>query len=276
VLAKLRSKEIDGTQIFMFVCDEADRMISLQGLGDQTMQIKRMLTNKALQVLLFSATFPPSVNKFAEIMAPSAQTIRLKKEQVSLEHVKQFWVATNPGDAKDKYDKLIMLNTLMNFGQSLIFVETVKTAKDLTNQMRASGYTVSVLYGKDLKPAERDAVMRDFVSGKTTVLIATNVASRGIDVPAVNFVVNYELPMIHFGQGFNQTKPDFETYCHRIGRAGRFGRIGAAVNFASSDQEKSTVEQIAKFFDKPITELSFQNFEHLENTIKHHLQLKSN
>jgi ATP-dependent RNA helicase DDX19/DBP5 len=271
VLAKLRSKEIDGSRITMFVCDEADRMITQHGgLGDQTLRIKRECTNKQLQVLLFSATFPPTVNKFAEVIAPNASSIRIKKEEVSLANVKQFWVATKPGDAKEKYGKLVMLNGLMNMGQSLIFVETVKTAKELTNQLRTDGYSVSVLYGKDLKPTERDAVMRDFVTGKTTVLIATNVASRGIDVPSVNFVVNYELPVMHAFHS-NQSKADFETYCHRVGRAGRFGRIGAAINFASNNEEKQIIAQIQKFFNKPITELSFDNFEHLENTIKHHL-----
>lgn len=272
VLAKLRAKEIDGSRVTMFVCDEADRMITQYGgLGDQTLNIKRYCTNKQLQVLLFSATFPPNVNKFAEVIAPNAKSIRIKKEEVSLDNVKQFWVATTPGDAKDKYDKLVMLNGLMNLGgQSLIFVETVKTAKELTNQLRTDGYAVSVLYGKDLKPAERDAVMRDFVTGKTTVMIATNVASRGIDVPSVNFVVNYELPVLHV-PAHAGSKPDFETYCHRVGRAGRFGRMGAAINFAATDQEKQIVTQIEKFFNKPITELSFHNFEHLENTIKHHL-----
>lgn len=275
VLAKLKSKEIDGKQIQIFVCDEADRMIAMNGgLGDQTLNIKRLCTHKQLQVLLFSATFPPSVSKFAEVIAPQAKSIRITKEQVSLGNVKQFWVSTQPGDTKEKYDKLVMLNALMNMGQSLIFVETVKTAKELTNQLRTDGYSVSVLYGKDLKPAERDAVMRDFVSGKTTVLIATNVASRGIDVPAVNFVVNYELPTTHHHHQQQGCKPDFETYAHRVGRAGRFGRVGAAINFASTEEEKQLVSQIQKFFNQTITQLSFDDFTHLESTIKQQLQVK--
>lgn len=279
VLSRVRQRSIDLSHVIVFVCDEADRMITMhQGLGDQTMQVKRHCSHKQLQVLLFSATFPEHVEKFAAAMAPNAQSIRIKKEDTTLENVKQFWVETLPNDAKDKYNKLVLLYALMEGGQSIVFTETIKSAKELTNQLRTDGYGVSVLYGKDLKPTERDAVMKDFVTGKTNVLIATNVLARGIDVPTVNIVVNYELPLLHIrSQTHSQRpilRPDCETYCHRVGRTGRFRRTGVAINFVAGDAEKQLIKQIETFFHHPIVELKFDDFQKLEHTIKTHLASK--
>jgi ATP-dependent RNA helicase DDX19/DBP5 len=249
----------------VFVCDEADQMVAQHPFSDQVLQIKNKCS-PTVQTLLFSATYPESVSKFATRIAPNAEMIRLKMEEVSLDHVCQFWATVD--NEEDKYKKLTLLYSLLTIGQSIIFMDTIKAAKDLCNRMRKDGFAVSLMHGRDLTPTERDAIMRDFVSGKTTVLIATNVVARGIDVPSVNMVINYELPHMR-----DATKVDLETYAHRIGRAGRFGRLGAAITFAMGEPGKLQIDSIIKYFAKPITQLNFNDLS-FESTIKHAINHK--
>lgn len=260
LLAKFKHGEIDAKTVVMFVADEADQMISRQGLGDQTLQIKEKVNKKGLQVLLFSATFPPIVKKFAAAVAPNAVDIKVKREELSLDAIKQFWMHT--GSEADKYQKLVFLYSLLNIGQAIVFVGTVKTAKELTNRMRADNYQVSLLHGKDMSPKERDTVMKDFRTGKTTVLVTTNVLARGIDVLSVTLVVNYDVPLMRTGA------PDPETYIHRIGRSGRFGRPGVAINFVHDAKSTQQLAEIATTFNCPITELSSTNWEETEKKVK--------
>ena len=130
----------------------------------------------------------------------------VKREELSLDAIKQFFVDTKT--EADKYTCLVTLYALLQIGQAIVFVQTVKTAKEVTNRLRADGYQVSLLHGKDMLPKDRDAVMKDFRTGKTTVLITTNVLARGIDVLSVTLVVNYDVPLSRAG------KPDPETYIH--------------------------------------------------------------
>ncbi len=260
LLAKLKHNELDPRGVAMFVADEADVMISRQGLGEHTLMVKAKLTNPKLQVLLFSATFPTAVRKFAEKVAPKAVSITVKREELSLDAIKQFFVDTKTEPAK--YDKLVLLYALLQIGQAIVFVQTVKTAKEITNKLRKDGYAVSLLHGKDMKAPERDAVMKDFRTGKTTVLITTNVLARGIDVLSVTLVVNFDVPLSRIGE------PDPETYIHRIGRSGRFGRPGVAINFVHDAKSKTQLAKIAMFFNCPITELNVDDLEGTEKIVK--------
>lgn len=266
LLGQIKHHDLNTSRIMVFVCDEADKMCSLQGFADQTLSIKDKCTCKPLQVLLFSGTFPKHVEHFANRVAPNAQSIRLKQEQISLHNVRQFWIEA--ADDDDKYQKLTTMYALMDQNQSVVFVDTVKRAKEMTNRLRAGGFAVSVIYGKDMNAKERDAVMRDFISGKTTVLISTDLLARGIDVTSVNIVVNYQLPVARSG-----SQPDFETYAHRVGRTGRFGRAGIAINFITP-QQKHLIQQLETFFNHPIIHLPFknENLEQLETTLNQHLK----
>jgi ATP-dependent RNA helicase DDX19/DBP5 len=224
LLAKCRHRDLDTKQFVLFVLDEADQMISSQGhLGD-TMKLKNQMP-KQCQILLFSATFSDAIWKFAKKLAPNATEIRVKREELSLDPIKQYYLQAR--DLDHKYELLISMFSLLEIGQSIIFVHTVRTGKELANRMRKDNYTVSLLHGKKdtMSVEQRDSVMDDFRSGKTSVLITTNVLARGIDVLQVTLVVNYDVPLDR------SNKPDPETYIHRIGRSGRFGRKGVAINF---------------------------------------------
>jgi len=192
-----------------------------EGMGDQTLDILNRLTKP--QVLLFSATFPERVRKFAMRIAPNAAKIIVKREELTLEGIKQYFMEFN--SQQEKFDALMALYGILNIGQSIVFVHTRQMAKDLCRRMREKDYSVSLLHGPDMTVDERDKVMADFKSGQTTVLISTNVLARGIDVLQVTLVVNYDIPLT------GDNKPDPTTYIHRIGRSGRFGRKGVAINF---------------------------------------------
>merc|ERR1712079_736052 len=146
----------------------------------------------------------------------------------------------------------------LTIGQSIIFLNTRTAAFELSKMMKGEGHAVSLICGtqqtggaEKIDVAYRDRVMAEFRSGVTKVLIATDVLSRGIDVPAVTLVVNYELPI----QYNRSQEPDYETYLHRIGRTGRFGLNGIAVNLVSS-QEWWPLDSIRKHYNCNITELS--------------------
>jgi ATP-dependent RNA helicase DDX19/DBP5 len=237
-------RAINIRSIRVFVADEADQMVSREeGLGDQTIAIKSKMPRDC-QILLFSATFDGKTSDFAKRVAPRAVEIRIKTEELSLEGIKQFYVESR--SPEEKYTALSSIFPLLEIGATIIFVQTVATAKWLTNQMRADGYTVSLLHGKDMLPEERDRVMNDFRQNKTNVLITTNVLARGIDVLTVTLVINYDIPVTKYHRA------DFSTYIHRIGRSGRFGRKGVAINFVSDEMSKRLLQEIAEHFSKKL------------------------
>merc|ERR1711957_194028 len=159
----------------------------------------------------------------------------------------------------DKWKKAQHLSDLygaLQVGQSIIFVNTRVEAFELAKLMKGEGHSVSLICGtqktgapEQIDEAYRDRVMDEFRNGITKVLIATDVLARGIDVPAVTLVVNYSLPLTR-----KRTDPEMETYMHRIGRTGRFGLKGVAVNLVDS-KERPMLEKIKSFYKCSITEI---------------------
>uniref|UniRef100_A0A3Q1GPE0 RNA helicase n=1 Tax=Acanthochromis polyacanthus TaxID=80966 RepID=A0A3Q1GPE0_9TELE len=236
-------KHIDPKKITMFVLDEADVMIATQGHQDQSLRIYRQLT-KDCQMLLFSATFEDSVWRFAERVVPDPNIIKLKREEETLDNIKQFYVACK--DKEAKFTALCDLYGCLTIAQAMIFCHTRKMASWLVDQLYREGHQVAVLSGQ-LTVEQRAAVIERFRNGKEKVLVTTNVCSRGIDVEQVSLVVNFDLPVDLEGNA------DSETYLHRIGRTGRFGRQGFAVNMVDSKHNRK------------IRKLDTQNLEEMES-----------
>jgi ATP-dependent RNA helicase DDX19/DBP5 len=257
ILNKIKHKQINPKKLYMFVVDEADKMLQKSGLSEQTLKIRKACP-KQMQTLLFSATFPQKVLQFSRKVAKGATEITIKKEQLSLDAIQQFKILC---DQKQKYELLTDMYGLLEIGQSIIFSQTIATGKELTNAMRADGYGVALLHGQ-MEPQDRDTVMEDFRTGKATVLITTNVLARGIDVSQVTLVINYDVPIDHRGQ------PDPETYIHRIGRSGRFGRKGVAVNFVDTPKTKAAMEYIEQHYGHQCTELPAGDIEKLSEVVK--------
>lgn len=248
IMEFIKKRKFQTSSIKILVLDEADEMVDLQGMGDQTIRIKRNLPRET-QVLLFSATYKDAVRKLAARLAPNANQITIKRETLSLEKVQQYYIET--GNKEERYTVLSEIYELLALGQSIIFVRTRHEAHALTQRLRGAEHTVSVLYGGDMTPDERDRVIDEFRAGTTRVLITTNVLSRGVDVLAVNAVINYDLPTDRYGRS-----ADPETYLHRIGRTGRFGRKGIAINFVYDDQSKQILHDLETYYSKPIVKVA--------------------
>lgn len=258
----LRTRMLDPAGIKVFVLDEADNMLDQQGLGEQSFRV-RLLMPKTCQLVLFSATFPESVHKYATKIAPNANEIRLKQEELSVESIRQFYM--NCKSEEHKYEVLVELYNLLTIGQSIIFCAKRQTADKIAQRMTAEGHRVDSLHGK-LDTSARDRTIDDFRSGKCKVLIATNVIARGIDIQQVTLVINYDMPLTQSGE------PDADTYLHRVGRTGRFGRKGVSINFVHDEKSKQQMEAIERALHCRIVPVQTDDLEEMESTIKEALK----
>jgi ATP-dependent RNA helicase DDX19/DBP5 len=261
----MRRHVIDVSEVKVFVLDEADNMLDQDGLGDQTLRVKNMLPRSQQQIILFSATFPDHVRSFANKFAPNANKIELQKEELSVDGIRQFYMDCR--DAEHKYDILVSLYTLLTIGQSIIFCQHRHTADRISQRMTAEGHKVASLHGaKDA--AERDSIIDNFREGREKVLITTNVIARGIDILQVNMVVNYDLPLMNERDKTLDERPDVETYIHRIGRTGRFGRKGISINFVHDKKTWMQMEQIEKTTGKQIIRIETNDLDEMEDKMK--------
>ncbi|PVU93080.1 hypothetical protein BB561_003482 [Smittium simulii] len=254
----IRKKVLSLSKVKIFVLDEADNMIGQQGLGDQSIRIRNLMP-KGCQIVLFSATFPLQVRNFANRFAPNANEISLKAEELTVDGIKQFYMDCKNDD--HKLEVLIALYSLLTIGQSIIFVHKRDVADQIAIKMTKDGHKVVSLHGK-LESENRDKVMDDFRSGKTKVLITTNVIARGIDIQQVNMVINYDIPL----DGNN--RPDPETYLHRIGRTGRFGRTGVSINFVKDEASYSQMKAIQDYYGCEIIKVPTDDWEETESILK--------
>ena len=200
---------------------------------------------KKCQCLLFSATFTEQVINFASKMVHNPDKILIDDgpEFLVVDVIKQLWVDTREYEG-GKLEFLADIYSLMTIGQSIVFVETKREADMVHKTLSNAGYTCSVLHG-GVENEMRDRTMQAFRDGESTVLITTNVLARGVDVDNVAMVINYDMPV----QGMEK-KPDYETYLHRIGRTGRFGRKGTAINLVNDTPSLQVLAQIESHFAK--------------------------
>lgn len=250
----LKYKFFDSTRIKVFVLDEADVMIDTQGHRQQSLRIQRTLSHDC-QILFFSATYNQPVMEFADQIVNNPLIIQLKKEEESLDNINQYYIMCR--DEQSKYDALFNLFGTLDVGQMFIFVGTKRCAHTLYDRLTSDGFTVGLISG-DLTVEERTHMLNKFRDGQQRVVIATNLLARGIDISGVTVVINYDLP-IH-----PETKDiDYETYLHRIGRTGRFGKAGLAFNFVDPDVTWRMIGKLEQRFGKPIKQLDAQNTEEI-------------
>ncbi|XP_022257110.1 DEAD-box helicase Dbp80-like isoform X2 [Limulus polyphemus] len=254
----LRYKLFDIQKINVYVLDEANVMIAIQGHHDQCIRVHKKLS-KECQVMLFSATYDQEVMDFAEIIVPNPVVIRLRKEEESLENIKQFYVVCKSMD--EKFSALSNIYGVISIGQAIVFCHTKKTASWLSEKLTKEGHAVALLSG-NMSVSQRIAVLNRFRDGKEKVLITTNVCARGIDVEQVTVVVNFDLPVDQKG------KADCETYLHRIGRTGRFGKIGLAINIIDGPRTTIFLKQIEDHFGRKILKLDAEDVDELEKLNK--------
>jgi translation initiation factor 4A len=233
----IRRNHIRGSDVKMIVLDEADEMLSA-GFKEQVYNIFNFLSS-SVQVCLFSATLPEELHALASNFLRNPVKILVKSEQLTLEGIVQHLIALE--DDSHKYNTLKDIFNMISVTQTIIYCNSIKRVTDLTEAMIQDNFPVCCIHS-GMEKSERDAAFRDFKGGKHRVLISSNVTARGIDVQNVGVVINFDVPK------------DAHTYLHRIGRSGRWGRKGVAINFVTRWDIKK-IKEFEVYYNTAITEM---------------------
>ena len=209
----IRRNTIKLDHVKMLILDEADEMLDMGFIEDIEEIMSNVAQGENRQTLLFSATMPAPIEKLARSYMHNPQKVMISREQLTVPSVDQLYFET-----RDKFEGLCRVLDIEDSGKYIIFCRTKKNVDDLQASLQVRGYMAGSLHG-DMSQAQRDRVMRRFREGKLEILIATDVAARGIDIDDISHVINFDIPQDH------------ESYVHRIGRTGRAGRTGIAVTF---------------------------------------------
>jgi len=237
VFDMIRRKYLHTRNIKVLVLDEADEMLS-KGFKEQIYDVYRYLP-PLTQVVLVSATLPREVLDMTTKFMNNPIRILVKRDELTLEGIKQFFVAVEQEEWK--FDTLCDLYDTLTITQAVIFSNTRRKVEWLADKMKAANFTVSSMHG-EMPQQEREEIMKRFREGESRVLITTDVWARGLDVAQVSLVINYDLPT------------NRELYIHRIGRSGRFGRKGVAINFVKNEEVK-ILRDIEQFYATQIDEM---------------------
>ncbi|XP_010527881.1 PREDICTED: DEAD-box ATP-dependent RNA helicase 38 [Tarenaya hassleriana] len=251
-------KKLGASCLKILVFDEADHMLAADGFRDDSLKIMKDIerVNPNCQVLLFSATFNEVVKDFVARTVKDHNQLFVKREELSLESVKQYKVTCPEEQAKILVIKDQIMELGENVGQTIVFVRRKATAGMLHQALVDMGYEVTTIHGS-MTQEDRDKIVKEFKDGLTQVLIATDVLARGFDQQQVNLVINFDLPVKYN----SPMDPDYEVYLHRVGRAGRFGRKGAVFNLLIDDRDKVVMEKIEKYFEAEVKEVKSWNSE---------------
>jgi len=237
VFDMINRRALKTDTIKIFCLDEADEMLS-RGFKDQIYEVFQLLPQDT-QVVLLSATMPADVLEVTKKFMRDPVRILVKRDELTLEGIKQFYIAVEKEEWK--LDTLCDLYETVTITQAVIFCNTRRKVDWLTEKMHSREFTVSAMHG-DMEQKQREVLMKEFRSGSSRVLITTDLLARGIDVQQVSLVINYDLPT------------NRENYIHRIGRGGRFGRKGVAINFVTTEDVRM-LRDIEQFYNTQIDEM---------------------
>ena len=237
VLDMINKGALNTKKLKIMIIDEADEMLS-EGFVDQIYKIFRTMPS-TIQVGLFSATMTEKFFDISNKFMREPIKILVKNEQLTLEGIKQYLINVEVNEYK--FETLCDLYSLLTINQSIIYCNNKKVVNHLTERMREANFSISFIHS-DITNKEREDTMSAFRNGKTRVLISTDLLSRGIDVQQISVVINYDVPY------------DIQNYLHRIGRSGRFGRKGVAINFMTKYDTKK-ITDIEAYYNTHIEEM---------------------
>lgn len=229
---------IKNENIKILVIDEADDVLS-SSFKKQNDKIFSSIP-KTAQICLFSATIPDEMFGLTEKLLNNPLKILVKEEELTLEGIQQYYVYVGNND-KYKFETICDLYDRISIGQAIFYCNKRYVVEELSERFKELNFSVSQIHG-EMRQKERQSVMKDFRVGNTRVLITTDVLSRGIDVQQVSLVINYDVPR------------DTDTYLHRIGRSGRYGRKGVAINLIT-DRDTTKIRNIESVYKIKIKEL---------------------
>ena len=247
VMDHMRRKTVKFDNINMVILDEADEMLDMGFRED--METILTDTPQDRQTVMFSATMPKAIMDIARNFQKDAKVIKVVRKELKVSNIEQFYYEVRP---KNKTEVLCRLIDIYNPRLSVVFCNTKRQVDELISELKGRGYFADGIHG-DMKQQQRDRVMDDFRSGKVDILIATDVAARGIDVDDVDMVFNYDIPQ------------DEEYYVHRIGRTGRAGRSGMALSFISG-KEVYKLKDIERYCKTKILAKPVPSLDDVKNT----------
>lgn len=247
VMDHMRRKTVKFDNINMVILDEADEMLDMGFRED--METILTDTPQDRQTVMFSATMPKAIMDIARNFQKDAKVIKVVRKELTVSNIEQFYYEVRP---KNKTEVLCRLIDIYNPRLSVVFCNTKRQVDELISELKGRGYFADGIHG-DMKQQQRDRVMDDFRSGKVDILIATDVAARGIDVDDVDIVFNYDIPQ------------DEEYYVHRIGRTGRAGRSGMALSFISG-KEVYKLKDIERYCKTKILAKPVPSLDDVKNT----------
>ena len=233
----IRRKKINTKTIKLLILDEADEMLS-SGFKEQIYNIFQFLGTN-IQICLFSATLPNEIQSLTEKFLREPIKILVKTEQVTLEGIRQFYVAIE--NDNQKYDTLKDLFEQISVSQCIIYCNSIKRVTDLCEALQKDNFPVGCIHS-GMEKEDRQKSYDDFIKGGSRVLISSNLTARGIDVQQVSTVINFDVPN------------DIHTYIHRIGRSGRWGRKGMGINFITR-RDVRKIKEIEEYYETQIEEL---------------------
>lgn len=238
IMDHMRRRTLKVNMLKMIVLDEADEMLNMGFKED----VETILTDtpETRQTILFSATMPPAIMSLTKQFQTEPNIIQVNSKQVTLENIEQSFIEVPIGK------KLVALNILISYNKPkliIIFCNTKKMVDEVTEFLCNNGFFAEGLHG-DMKQSNRSKVMESFKHGKTSILVATDVAARGIDVNDVDYVINYDIPQNN------------EYYVHRIGRTGRAGKTGKAITICSGRRQVFTMKDIARAVKSDIKQIA--------------------
>ena len=237
VFDMMRRERISSKKIKLVILDEADEMLSA-GFKEQVYNIFQYFSS-SIQVALVSATLPDSINSIIDKIMRNPIRVSVKREMLTLEGIAQYYIAVD--DDRQKYATLKDIFGLFAMSQCIIYCNSVKRVQDLYDAMREDDFSVCRIHS-GMEKHERAEAFNDFKLGTTRVLISSNVTARGIDIQQVSIVVNFDIPKC------------VNTYLHRIGRSGRWGRKGVGINLITR-RDLPKLKEIEQYYSTQITEM---------------------
>ncbi|MEA9985840.1 DEAD/DEAH box helicase [Subtercola sp. RTI3] len=247
IMDHLAKGTLDLSELKYLVLDEADEMLKMGFAEDVETILADTPDDK--QVALFSATMPPAIRRIAKQYLNDAEEITVKNKTTTSANTSQRYLMVS---YPQKVDALTRILEVENFEGMIVFVRTKSETEVLAEKLRARGYSAAAISG-DVAQAQRERTVNQLKSGKLDILVATDVAARGLDVDRISHVVNYDIPI------------DTESYVHRIGRTGRAGRSGAAISFVTP-RERRLLGAIEKATRQPLTEMKLPTAEDVNVT----------
>ena len=259
----LNKRKLSIDFLKFFVLDETDKLFSQDFGKNKLASVFKRLSkvNKDCKIGMFSATFPEKCLNIIQSLGREVVKVIIQKEDINLSTLTHYYIKCSRANKLTFMNEFLRKYSIKFFeGSVIIFVNSKNFAQQFAEKLINEGHKCEILTS-DMTPQDRIDIMNEFKSGKIRVLVSTNLIARGIDNRKVNLVINVDLPY-HFGK-FGKEDMDLETYLHRVGRTGRFGDKGIALNIVENEKDDEQIQKVNEVYGIKLIEVNFDNFGHI-------------